>query len=305
MHLVILLLALVATVVKGQGEGLGYPPPPPILLSTIKSGVLPVIPTETPFAGVETLEGAIVEKAPPNPSFTPLNGPAPTQANTAGATYRAVLPSTNCAEHHQRPFAAHANALLVNNGTGSTVSGSITVAAGTSGTGVDISVNFEGFPDVTLYGPFKYHIHDLPVPADGNCISTLGHLDPQNAGEYYPCPTSSPQNCQVGDLGSKYGSITTSPFVAQYSDPFLSTVAGNPASVSGRSIVIHTSNTTRITCANFVMISGNSTTGSNGTISNGATPPAPTMSAEPSSEAGRVAGYSVAAFLAAVAAFFL
>ena len=36
------------------------PPPAPVLLTTKFSAVLPVIPTATPFAGVETEEGAII-----------------------------------------------------------------------------------------------------------------------------------------------------------------------------------------------------------------------------------------------------
>jgi len=62
-----LLPALGASLVVAQGAGEGNPPPPPVLLSTIKSGVLPVIPTETPFAGVETEEGAIIYDGPANP----------------------------------------------------------------------------------------------------------------------------------------------------------------------------------------------------------------------------------------------
>ena len=175
------------------------------------------------------------------------------------------------------------------------------ISSSASGTGVNVNVNFQGFPDAAIYGPFVYHIHDLPVPADGDCTATLGHLDPQNAGEYYPCIVSAPQNCQVGDLAGKYGAITASPFTAQYSDPYLSTVVGNLASLAGKSIVIHTSNTTRITCANFLVAS-------NGTT-NATAPPVPSVSAVPSvvpsSEAGRVAGYGIAALLAAVAALFL
>ena len=179
------------------------------------------------------------------------------------------------------------------------------ISSSASGTGVDVNVNFQGFPDASLYGPFVYHIHDLPVPADGDCTATLGHLDPQNAGEYYPCIVSSPQNCQVGDLAGKYGAISTTLFATQYSDPFLSTVAGSSASIAGKSIVIHTSNTTRITCANFVVAFSNSTGGLNGTAPSSSSPPVPSASIPASSEAGRVVEYSVAALLAAMTAFFL
>lgn len=59
--------ALGASLAAAQGAGEGNPPPPPIVLSTTKSGVLPVLPTETPFSGVETEEGAIVYDGPANP----------------------------------------------------------------------------------------------------------------------------------------------------------------------------------------------------------------------------------------------
>lgn len=58
-------------------------PPAPVLLSTTKSGVLPVIPTATPgatFIGVETIEGAITYDGPANPGFTvrrPYSSPSP------------------------------------------------------------------------------------------------------------------------------------------------------------------------------------------------------------------------------------
>lgn len=66
-----MLLVAVAAFVQGQGAGLGCPPPDPVLLSTTKSGVLPVLPT--PFSGVETLEGAIIVKGPPDPALVVLN----------------------------------------------------------------------------------------------------------------------------------------------------------------------------------------------------------------------------------------
>lgn len=61
-----LITAMIASLVRAQGGGLGCPPPAPEILSTTKSGVLPVLPT--PFSGVETLEGAIVVKGPPDPA---------------------------------------------------------------------------------------------------------------------------------------------------------------------------------------------------------------------------------------------
>jgi hypothetical protein len=45
-------------------------PPPTGILSTTLSGVLPVLPTETPLTGLETIEGAIVDDGPVVEGFT-------------------------------------------------------------------------------------------------------------------------------------------------------------------------------------------------------------------------------------------
>lgn len=171
------------------------------------------------------------------------------------------------------------------------MTGSITVSSAPGGNGAAISVNFQGLPDVAAYGPFVYHVHDLPVPADGDCTATLGHLDPQN--------------CQVGDLAGKHGAISTTSFTAEYIDPFLSTASDNGASVAGRSIVIHTANTTRITCANFQLVSGNSTTSPSGALPSGTGAPLPSSSFVPSNEAKQVVGHGLLALLAVVAAYLM
>ena len=57
-----------------------------------------------------------------------------------------------------------------------------------------------------------YHIHDQPVPSDGNCTKTLAHQDPTERGEIPPCDPSAPETCQVGDLAGKHGNITSNPF---------------------------------------------------------------------------------------------
>ena len=59
-----------------------------------------------------------------------------------------------------------------------------------------------------------YHIHDQPVPSNGNCTATLGHLDPFIRGEIPPCDSTQPATCQVGDLTGKHGNVTVSPFQA-------------------------------------------------------------------------------------------
>lgn len=182
----------------------------------------------------------------------------------------------------------------VDNGTGSTVTGRITISSTSGGSGVSVFVNFTGFPSEAEYGPFVYHIHTLPVPADGNCTATLGHLDPTDRGEYYPCNMAAPDTCQVGDLSGKHGNITMTDFTSQYTDAFLSTDPSSPAFFGNLSVVIHTSNVTRITCANFQIMTPNSTNSTTSTA---------TQSAVPYTGAAvKIYGQSAAGLLAAAAA---
>ncbi|KAI4166792.1 MAG: hypothetical protein LQ343_007753 [Gyalolechia ehrenbergii] len=128
------------------------------------------------------------------------------------------------------------------------IRGSIAGTTNANGTGVNFNVNLSGLPDPSL-GPFS-------------------HQDPYIRGEMPPCDPTQPQTCQTGDLAGKHGNITTSPFQISFLDLYLSTVQGPASFFGNRSIVIHTSNTTRLTCANFTLTSGNSTS-SNGTAPNG------------------------------------
>jgi hypothetical protein len=95
-----------------------------------------------------------------------------------------------------------------------------------------------------------YHIHEEPA-TNGNCTSTLAHLDPYNRGETPACNASKPETCQVGDLSGKYGKITSDPYLAEYFDLYTSLQPGNLAFFGNRSIVVHYANKTRLTCANF------------------------------------------------------
>ncbi|GAM90322.1 hypothetical protein ANO11243_083650 [Dothideomycetidae sp. 11243] len=264
------------------------PPPPPVLLTTTKSGVLPVLPT--PFNGVETLEGAIIAKGPANASYVGLGGPAQVQSGLPAATYVATLPST-----------------AFNELTGTTVSGSISISSKQGDTGVTVSVNFANFPSVSQYGPFVYHIHDMPVPADGNCTETLGHFDVTNVGEYYPCIVGSPQNCQVGDLAGKHGAIMGTTFTASYVEDYLSTDPSSSYFVGTKSITIHTSNTTRLTCANFMLMSsgGNGSSTGNSTMTPTGTATSSTAPAVYTGAAARIVASSAVLGLAGFFAFLL
>ncbi|KAL6718068.1 hypothetical protein ACLMJK_004153 [Lecanora helva] len=191
------------------------------------------------FAALSSL--ALAAAQAPVPGVTGKLGDAPiTTNNPAGVTYTAFLPNSNS--------------------TG--VRGYVAATSSANGTGVSFNVNLYGFPSPSL-GPFLYHIHDQPVPSDGNCTGTLAHLDPFVRGEMPPCDATQPQTCQVGDLSGKHGNITTSPFQAAYVDLYTSTQSGIGAFLGNRSIVVHSSNTTRLTCANFTLTSG---AGSNTTV---------------------------------------
>ncbi|KAK4695248.1 hypothetical protein P7C71_g2473, partial [Lecanoromycetidae sp. Uapishka_2] len=205
--------------------------------------------------GAELIEGSPVFDGPVIPGTTgKLGNAAITTDNPAGVTYTAVLPNSNT--------------------TG--VRGFVSATSNANGTGVLFNVNLYGFPSA-LEGPFLYHIHDQPVPSDGNCTATLAHLDPYIRGEIPPCDDTQPETCQVGDLTGKHGNITTSPFQAAYLDLYVSTEAGLGSFLGNRSINIHTSNTTRLTCANFTLTSGSATNSSNTTLTSSPTPTAATF----------------------------
>jgi hypothetical protein len=214
-------------------------------------------------------------------------GNATIQSNNPQATYQAVLPSTN-----------------FDNATGSLITGSITGAASSNSTGVLFTVNFTGFPSESAYGPFVYHIHNLPVSADGNCTVTMGHLDPTDRGEYHPCENTQPETCQAGDLAGKHGNITGAVFQANYLELYLSTTPGSPYYFGDKSVVIHSSNTTRLTCANFTLVAS-----STNTTSTSSSTPSGTVSTTPSAFMGAAVRGSVSGafgFVAAVlGAFFL
>ncbi|KAI1761003.1 superoxide dismutase [Hypoxylon sp. FL1150] len=145
------------------------------------------------------------------------------------------------------------------------VQGSLTATSGAGGVGVDYEVSFSNLPSEG--GPFIYHIHTAPVPENGNCTSTLAHLDQYIRGEDPACDPSRPQSCQQGDLSGKYGHINgTGPYAVKYHDPYTSLVEGAGAYIANRSLVFHFANKTRITCANFTILGS----------TNGTYPPSPT-----------------------------
>lgn len=118
--------------------------------------------------------------------------PAPmVSGSPAGASYVATLPVKE----------------------GSPLRGAITGVSAPNGVGVLFSVSFSGLP--ATGGPFIYHIHEKPVPSNGNCTGTGAHLDPYKRGETPPCDASKPETCQTGDLSGKHGNFTSESFSAE------------------------------------------------------------------------------------------
>ncbi|KAG8533390.1 uncharacterized protein KY384_002173 [Bacidia gigantensis] len=221
-----------------------------------KPAELIILPAKMQFLAAVALSGLALVNAQsaPVPGVTgQLGDAAVTTGNPSGVTYIATLP----------------------NKATTNIRGYVSASSNADGTGVFFNVNLFGFPSESL-GPFRisilmtsivYHIHDQPVPANGNCTATLAHLDPYIRGEKPPCDPAHPATCQVGDLAGKHGNITSPGLQTSYSDLYVATKQGLGSFVGNRSIVVHTSNTTRLTCANFVLSSGASPSGTGASAS--------------------------------------
>ncbi|KAH8151583.1 uncharacterized protein LAJ45_04205 [Morchella importuna] len=127
-----------------------------------------------------------------------------------------------------------------------------------TGGGAGVSIDYKLFVPNNLLGPFSYHIHENPVPADGNCAGTGGHFDPFKPNSPRTgCDRSKSWTCEIGDLSGKLypfpQSTTDSPsLTATLRDPWISVIPGNAAFIGGRSIVVHNINKDRIGCATLV-----------------------------------------------------
>ncbi|SPN96994.1 related to cytosolic Cu/Zn superoxide dismutase [Cephalotrichum gorgonifer] len=182
---------------------------------------------------VAALSAAAVEAKGERGDATPVNN------NPVGVSYVATLPDT--------PFFAGVD--IEGN-----VKGSISATSGADGKGVDFKVKFSNLPSGG--GPFTYHLHSTPVPEDGNCTATLAHLDPFIRTDTPPCDPETPADCEVGDLSGKHGKVTSDPFELTFNDPYASLVEGLGSFFGNRSFVLHFANKTRITCANFELVTG-------------------------------------------------
>lgn len=164
--------------------------------------------------------------------------PAPViSGNPVGASYVATLPEQ----------------------TKNNVRGSVAAVSAEDGVGVKFTVAISGLP--AEGGPFIYHLHEFPVPSDGNCTGTGAHLDPYKRGEVPICDASKPETCQVGDLSGKHGNITEQEWSQEYLDIYTATRPDSNAYFGNLSIVVHLSNKTRISCANFTQVSGGDDSG--------------------------------------------
>ncbi|RLV93651.1 Cell surface Cu-only superoxide dismutase 5 [Spathaspora sp. JA1] len=126
----------------------------------------------------------------------------------------------------------------------SNISGTVEFEAAKNGS-VLVNVDVNGLP--SQGGPFPYHIHEKPVPSDGNCTGTLGHLNPFNGS----MTSTVAAGKEAGDLAGKHGNITASPFQTSYVDNYISLNPSNPAYIGGLSVVIHANDNSRLTCANI------------------------------------------------------
>ncbi|OLY82440.1 Cell surface superoxide dismutase [Cu-Zn] 6 [Smittium mucronatum] len=121
--------------------------------------------------------------------------------------------------------------------------------------------------DVTIKGMvpnsnYYYHVHVLPVPANGSCTATLGHFDPTGNnkmdGKYKCDPKNITGTCEYGDLTGYEGAATVAKagdvYTASYGLQYLSLDSESANSIIGRSVVIHNSMDVRISCGNIITV---------------------------------------------------
>lgn len=124
----------------------------------------------------------------------------------------------------------------------------------TSNGSVSVNVDLDGFP--ASGGPFTYHVHEAPVPSDGNCTGTKLHLDPYNGNEN----ATEPSELEVGDLSGRHGKVEGTSIDKSFVDQYISLNEDNKAFIGGLSVTIHYKNTTRLACANITQESSATST---------------------------------------------
>ena len=121
------------------------------------------------------------------------------------------------------------------------------------GVRVNITTNFTSLPNNTGLG---YHVHNWPVEYTQDpamrCGEVGGHYDPYDKGSAaeYPTTCDNDKNeCEVGDLAGKHGKLFIGDSMAN--DTYGLSLS-NFQSIVFRSIVIHNTDGTRLTCATII-----------------------------------------------------
>ncbi|KAB5542521.1 superoxide dismutase [Coniochaeta sp. 2T2.1] len=193
----------------------------------------------------------------------------------APATLLALLPFLSTAVFAQNITGQLGDAKIITNNVPNTtyravltgkVSGSLNATSQDAGKAVSFTLEVKGLP--VGAGPFsaffplfdlnptKYHIHEKPVPSDGNCTGTGAHLDPYIRTQTPACDYSRPATCEVGDLSGKYGAIGSnySSVVKIFNDLYVATNPADNSFFGNLSFVIHDASSARIACANFTKV---------------------------------------------------
>ncbi|KAJ2825524.1 hypothetical protein IWW50_002811 [Coemansia erecta] len=119
------------------------------------------------------------------------------------------------------------------------------------GNGLELAISARGL-DVGAEYPF--HIHVSPVPSDGNCTATGGHLNPYNIPSSTKCSKDDAlKTCELGDLAGIYGNL-----VGDDQGQCLMNINATELTFGGEntildhSIVIHNSNKDRVACSSII-----------------------------------------------------
>ncbi|EGV63200.1 hypothetical protein PSN45_004521 [Yamadazyma tenuis] len=116
---------------------------------------------------------------------------------------------------------------------------------------ISVSFDLHGFPQTG--GPFMYHVHQAPVPVDGDCMGTLLHLNPYNGNINNPNANEK----EIGDLSGRYG-LLAGDSKQTYVDEYLSLNPESLAYIGGRSVTVHLADNSRIACANITQVDASS-----------------------------------------------
>ena len=170
------------------------------------------------------------------------------------------------------------------------IQGTISFKAAKNGT-VIVDVDLENLPEEG--GPFPYHIHQSPVPSDGNCTGTKAHLNPYNGTAKF----TDPADLEVGDLAGRHGNLTLGTQKIEYADEYISLNSLDKAYFGGLSVVIHDHLNNRLTCANITAKDEDS-------HSLSLASPLASVSSKPSNSAEKMS-FGVVAAAAAAAAYIL